>query len=224
MLSIMDQLLAERLALELKIDVTQVVREYWEVVLLNRLFESPGGKNLVFKGGTALRLAYGSPRFSEDLDFSLMVDNMGRVFKEMATGLVQPFAAADITDLATKRWMYLCEIRITEGYLAQPFRIKLEVSRRPAVGHRSELRLITSPATPLQALGRVATLEQLFRDKQDCIVDRAAPKDVFDLWFITQKMGIQYKPPETRISSKELRRELAKYLPSDYHKVIGELL
>jgi predicted nucleotidyltransferase component of viral defense system len=53
----MEQLLAERLALELKIDITQVVREYWEVVLLNRLFESRSGKDLVFKGGTALWLA-----------------------------------------------------------------------------------------------------------------------------------------------------------------------
>ena len=220
----MEQLLAERLALELKIDVTQVVREYWEVVLLNRLFEYPGGKDLVFKGGTALRLAYGSPRFSEDLYFSLLEDSIGKTFKEMASGLVKPFAAADITDLTAKRWAYLCEIRITEGYLAQPFRVKLEVSRRPAPGYEGELRLITSPTTPVQALGRVAALEQLFKDKQDCIMGRDAPKDVFDLWFISQKMGIPYKPPETKIASRELRRELAKYLPSDYHKVIGELL
>lgn len=224
MLSIMEQLLAERLALELKIDVTQVVREYWEIVLLNKLFESPGGKNLLFKGGTAMRLAYGSPRFSEDLDFSLLEDNLGKVFREMATMLVKPFAAADITDLAAKRWTYLCEIRITEGYLAQPFRVKLEVSRRPATGYESELRLITSPTTPIQALGRVATLEQLFQDKKDCIVDRAAPKDIFDLWFISQKMGIPYRPPDTKITPGELKRELAKYLPSDYQSVIGELL
>ncbi len=57
----MEQALAERLAEELKIDVTQVVREFWEVLFLKVLLESPHGKNLVFKGGTALRLAYGSP-------------------------------------------------------------------------------------------------------------------------------------------------------------------
>ena len=53
----MEQTLAERLAEELKIDVTQVVREYWEVLFLKSLLESYHGKNLVFKGGTALRLA-----------------------------------------------------------------------------------------------------------------------------------------------------------------------
>ena len=216
--------MAERLALELKIDVTQVVREYWEVVLLNRLFGSPWSRDLLFKGGTALRLAYGSPRFSEDLDFSLFKNNLGGTFKEAASGLVKPFAVADITDLAAKRWTYLCEIRITEEYLPQPFRIKLEVSRRPAPGYRSELRLITSPTTPVQALCRVATLEQLFQDKQDCIMDREAPKDIFDLWFISQKMGIQYKPPDTKTTPRELKRELAKYLPSDYQRVIEGLL
>ena len=216
--------MAERLALELKIDVTQVVREYWEVVLLNRLFGSPWSRDLLFKGGTALRLAYGSPRFSEGLDFSLFKNNLGGTFKETVSGLVKPFAVADITDLAAKRWTYLCEIRITEEYLPQPFRIKLEVSRRPAPGYRSELRLITSPTTPVQALCRVATLEQLFQDKQDCIMDREAPKDIFDLWFISQKMGIQYKPPDTKTTPRELKRELAKYLPSDYQRVIEDLL
>jgi len=220
----MEQLLAERVARELKIDVTQVAREYWEVIFLNRLFESPDTGGLVFKGGTALRLAYGSPRFSEDLDFSLLEDSLGGVFKKMAAGLVRPFQEAEITDIAAKRWTYLCEVRITEGYLAQPFRVKLEVSRRAAAGYRNEMRLITSPTTPVQALCRVGTLEQLLQDKQDCIRTRVAPKDVFDIWFISQKMGIKYEPPDVKISPKELRRELSKYLPAGYQEVIEGLL
>ena len=220
----MEQLLAERLARELKIDVTQVVREYWEVVLLNRLFDFPTSRDLIFKGGTALRLAYGSPRFSEDLDFSLRKDDLGASFKVLSDELIDPFPVLDITDLASKRWTYLCEIRVTEPYLAQPFRVKLEVSRRPVPGYKSELRLISSPTTPLQALSRVATLEQLYQDKQDCISSRVAPKDIFDFWFISQKLGLQYKTPETQITAAELKRELPKYLPSGYQKVVEELL
>lgn len=220
----MEQLLAERLSLELKIDVTQVVREYWEVVLLSRLLESPESRGLMFKGGTALRLAYGSPRFSEDLDFSLLEDLLGKRFEKICSGMVKPFTEAGITDLATKRWTYLCEIRISEAYLAQPFRVRLEISKRPATDYATELRLITSPATPIQALCRVATLEQLFRDKQECLASRAAPKDLFDLWFISQKMKIPYVPPDASFTPQELKRELAKYLPSGYQQVIGELL
>jgi predicted nucleotidyltransferase component of viral defense system len=72
----MEQYLARQKALELRIDQTQVVREYWELIVLKGLYESLSGRYLVFKGGTALRLAYGSPRFSEDLDFSLTKDTL----------------------------------------------------------------------------------------------------------------------------------------------------
>jgi len=40
------------------------------MIILKKLYGSDQGKSFVFKGGTALRLAYGSQRFSEDLDFS----------------------------------------------------------------------------------------------------------------------------------------------------------
>lgn len=220
----MEQLLAERLAGELKIDITQVAREYWEVLFLKGLLESTHGRNMIFKGGTALRLAYGSPRFSEDLDFVLIEDSLKGGLERLAKKLASPFPEAMITDAAEKRWTYLCEIKVKEGYIPHPFRVKLEISKRSAAGYENRLTLITSPSAPLQVLGRVATLEQLYRDKLDCIEGRAAPKDVFDLWFICQKLKIPYEAPKTSISAKTLRRDLGKYLPADYRKVIEELL
>jgi predicted nucleotidyltransferase component of viral defense system len=53
-----------------------VVREYWELIILKGLYESPQGRYLIFKGGTALWLAYDSPRFFEHLDFSLTQEVM----------------------------------------------------------------------------------------------------------------------------------------------------
>lgn len=220
----MEQLFAEQLAGVLKMDITQVVREYWEVLFLKGLFESTNGNELVFKGGTALRLTFGSPRFSEDLDFSLQKDTLVGKLENIARVLVNPFPEAEITDVAEKRWTYLCEIRIAEGYLPYSFRVKLEISRRPARGCQNQLRLITSPATPLQVLGRVATLEQLYRDNLACAEGRNAAKDIFDLWFICQKLKIPYRPPETSISRKTLKRDLGKYLPAGYRGVIEELL
>jgi len=220
----MEQVLAQRLAGEAKIDITQVVREYWEIGFLKALLESPYGTNLIFKGETALRLAFGSPRFSEDLDFSLLNDTLSGKLETIANDMVAAFPEAVITDLAAKRWTYLCEIKVKEAYLAHPFRIKLEISRRRGPDYQHELRLLTSPATPLQVLGKVATLEQLYRDKQACIRGRTAAKDIFDLWFIAQKLRIPYQPPETSISKKELRRDLGKYLPANYTRIIEELL
>ena len=48
-----------------------IVREYFQHVFLGELYKLPEAEKLLFKGGTALRMIYGSPRFSEDLDFSL---------------------------------------------------------------------------------------------------------------------------------------------------------
>src|SRR3990167_7676647 len=48
-----------------------IVREYAQHLFLAELYQLPGSEKLLFKGGTALRIVYGSPRFSEDLDFSL---------------------------------------------------------------------------------------------------------------------------------------------------------
>ena len=178
--------MAERLAEDLKIDVAQVAREYWEVLFLKSLLESPHGKNLVFKGGTALRLVYGSPRFSEDLDFALLKDSLKGELEGLAKAMADISPEVRVTDVAEKRWTYLWELRVTEAYLPQPFRVKIEISRRSAKGYDYRLNLITSPSTPLQVLGNVATLEQLHGDKLACLQERAAPKDVFDNWFICQ--------------------------------------
>lgn len=48
-----------------------IVREYFQHIFLSEFYQLPGAEKLLFKGGTALRIVYGSPRFSEDMDFSL---------------------------------------------------------------------------------------------------------------------------------------------------------
>src|SRR4030066_763441 len=95
----MEREIAERQARNVKIGVTQVVREFWEMIILKGLFESHEGKSLIFKGGTVLRLVYGSPRFSEDLDFSLTVDNLKGKFKTLVKKIISPYLELSITDL-----------------------------------------------------------------------------------------------------------------------------
>jgi len=45
-----------------------VLKEYLQYKILDIIFSSPYGDDVVFMGGTAIRIAYGSDRFSEDLD------------------------------------------------------------------------------------------------------------------------------------------------------------
>ena len=46
-----------------------ILKEYLQYKILNSIFNSQYAGKLAFLGGTALRIVYGSTRFSEDLDF-----------------------------------------------------------------------------------------------------------------------------------------------------------
>lgn len=46
-----------------------ILKEYLQYKILNSIFNSEHANKLAFLGGTALRIVYGSTRFSEDLDF-----------------------------------------------------------------------------------------------------------------------------------------------------------
>lgn len=50
-----------------------ILREYLQYKILEIIFKNSYGRKLVFMGGTAIHIAHGLPRFSEDLDF----DNRG---------------------------------------------------------------------------------------------------------------------------------------------------
>lgn len=53
-------------------DVVQAMREIMQEITLAGLYRGGFYKNAAFYGGTALRIFHGLPRFSEDLDFSLL--------------------------------------------------------------------------------------------------------------------------------------------------------
>lgn len=219
----MERDIAEDFSKKLKIDSTQIVREFWETIILKGLFDSLEGRTLIFKGGTALRLIYRSPRFSEDLDFSLTEDRLKDKFRQLIKKIVSPYPELSITDLEEKHYTYLGEIKVIEGYLPSPFRIKIEISKRRERGYKSELSLISSPVSTIQCLGRVSTLEQLYKDKLSCLSDRAKPKDVFDLWYICQKLKKLYPSETVSIPKRELIRDLRKYLPKDFWGIISNL-
>ena len=59
-----------RLATKSQTTTVNMAREYCQHLFLSALYQHREANRVLFKGGTALRIIYGSPRFSEDLDFS----------------------------------------------------------------------------------------------------------------------------------------------------------
>jgi predicted nucleotidyltransferase component of viral defense system len=154
-------------------DLTAQQREREDVMLavLMGLATTP----LVLKGGTALSLAYGSPRFSDDLDFDapvrLRLDNKLKQSLPVGVTLVGVDTLKDTETVTRYRIRY-------EG--GHGFRsLKLEISyRTPAPEEEIDL-----------SRGfRVATLPRILRQKlsaaHDGVDPRTKTRDLYDLAFI----------------------------------------
>lgn len=214
----MDRQIAQRLSQELSIEPTQIAQEEWELIILKGFFESEIGNNLIFRGGTALRLAYNSPRFSEDLDFSILKDISSDKFKKITQTIIDRFPQIKITDVASKYYTHLAELKIKEDWLKDAFYIKVEISRRKDYkkGKGYELILLASPTTNIQTLGNVSTLEQIFKEKMSAIKSRKLARDFFDFWFINQKLKKDMDFSKYNFTKKQLKYELHRFLPKNY--------
>jgi predicted nucleotidyltransferase component of viral defense system len=221
----MDKEFALKLSAEIGIDVQQILREEVELVFLRGLFESSFSEKLIFKGGTALRLIFESPRFSEDLDFSL-TDRIGLdEFTKVIGQITKSDERFSIRDLAAKYYTYLAEIKVKEPWQEIAFPVKIEVSKR-VFSEKAEscaVNLAKSPSTNISVMVRSFTLEQMLKDKLRVIEERKMPRDIFDIWFICQKLNKPFPLKNLSYPRGKLRQELRKFLPKKYYLVIEEL-
>lgn len=219
----MDQSFAESFSRKLGIAVEQVVREELEIAILKPLLESRMGNSLVFKGGTALRLAYGSPRFSDDLDFSVLASIEERNFKKACLEAARNVPEATLTEALAKFHTLFALFQFRVPYIGRPFSMKIEVSTRRESwkqGREYELKLLSSEVTNLTVLAQVATLDHMVRDKQEAFKARRQPRDLYDLWFISRKLGREFRLDIKGFDPSLLKRDLRKYLPRSHWRLI----
>lgn len=223
----MDITTAQSLSQKLQISTDQVVREEYEILLLKEIFESEYGSGLVFKGGTALRLAYNSPRFSEDLDFTLIKDFDREKFINFLKELEQKYPAITAVEANEKFYTIFGITRIKEDYLDHTFSIKVEVSKREGewVEDRDySNKVIKSEVTPLTVLAQVASLHRILLEKEDAIKNRKAPRDIFDHWYINQLLKREVKPGFEGYDKEHAKAELHRLLARTYWRVIDSWL
>lgn len=221
----MNKELAEILEKRLGISQEQVVREEYEMIILKTLFESEMGKLFVFRGGTALRLAYGSPRFSEDLDFSVIGAFDQKKLKTLLKKIANQNESLQLREVLQKKYTYFGLFKVQEDFLKQTFSIKFEASVRPVKMQKDrdyQLLVLSSQATSLTTLAQVASLEWIEKEKKTIKLPRV--RDIFDLWFIAQKRGERAKMDFGGWKAKVVRRELHKLLPEDERRLLEQWL
>jgi predicted nucleotidyltransferase component of viral defense system len=218
----LTQTQARKFAVEQQTTIDNILKEHYQMYLIDLLFNSAWEKNLVFKGGTALRLAYASARFSEDLDFSLAGEVDYSDFKTTVERIEKIIPEARVKDIYDKRFTYYARVMFDIEFQPVPIGVRIEVNKNTR-DFDPTVMLLRSPFNNLEIIGRVYTLESLLKDKIRIIEnqERREPRDLFDAWYISQKLN---RPlvikEEYKYDQKDLMDRLNPWLPQSYRKVI----
>src|ERR1700692_1751811 len=86
-----------------KEEALQALREIMQEIALAGLQRSGFFEKAAFYGGTALRILYGLPRFSEDLDFSLLSQDADFYLQPYLDGMTAEFEALGIEIKVTEK-------------------------------------------------------------------------------------------------------------------------
>jgi len=223
----MEQLLADKLSKQLRIAPEQIVREEYELPILRDMFGSRFGPSLVFKGGTALRLAYQSPRFSDHLDFSVIKPINPAKFLQTVETISRRYPTISLDDAWEKRNTLLAAFKIKEVYLPLALGLKVELSTRPTDWVRDKdyvPQRLTSPSSNLVVLANTATLTRIYQDKLETLEARSRVRDVYDLWYLSAKLGKPFPQIKGRFSARVVRRDLNRLLPENERYVVEEII
>ncbi len=219
----------KRQAVQWQTSLLNVSREYIQHLFLSHLYQSPESDHFAFKGGTALRLLYGSPRFSEDLDFTGHVKpfHLARLLAQTAermTGESLPFKTLEAKPTSGGYLaLYQCQVH------EEAVRLELNVSLRNRAP--AEAVLVTSPLVPSYQCLRLP-LREMTAEKIQALLSRKKPRDFFDLYFLLrQRLGIEAIVPLKKrllaevkeLEAKSIQRELKLFLPVSHHKTIANL-
>jgi len=191
-----------------------VVREYIQHLFLSELYRLPGADKMLFKGGTALRVVYGSPRFSEDLDFS-MFSNIHTGLDKSAEQLFLD-TLGKLEDFGFKVELSGKSTSTSGGYFGTasvvfdgfpPVNIEINVSDRGGENPPSEADSITGDFVPTYTVFHLSQ-EKLVEEKIfGALASRKKPRDYYDLYFLLRKnmailQQIHFRNPKTLFVEK----------------------
>ncbi len=195
--------------------------ERFEMELLKWLTDHGFISSVVFGGGTCLRLCFGLPRYSVDLDFFCLQSlehSENSWFESLKKELSSSY---DLRDAQEKYFSYVFEVR-GAGYLRS---LKLEFRKHEFCEPKSstELNVAFSPFSNTQVRLTTFTLAQMAQNKLGALLDRKEIRDAYDLEFLYKKGAFRAKD----LSVSQIKKVLAvlkSFTPRQYKVTLGHLL
>jgi len=188
------------LSKKFKTNAATVLREYLQIWFLSRLYSFTGSEEIFFKGGTALHLIFGAPRFSEDLDFTVQteVEAFERfikpVFKALSREEEVEFKGRKT--LTGKRFLLTARPSVVN----YPVFINLDFSFREKVLSPQKSIIKTQFPVLFTAYVYHLSAQEIMAEKIRAVMTRKKGRDLYDLWFLGSK-GIL---PEERLVKEKL--------------------
>lgn len=216
-----------------------IVREYFQHMFLGELYKLSDAKQMLFKGGTALRIIYNSPRFSEDLDFSLF---------GVLQNKIKPFVEELFVRVLAEIERVGVEVKLGEkigatsgGYFGvatfrmfeySPVGVEINVSSRDGRSIVGEVDSIANNFVPTYTVIHLPQNELVDEKIFGALHERKKPRDFYDLYFIMrkgmlfidQKKQLAGMKDEIVADSKKIdfRGELGAFLPVDQQAIIRD--
>lgn len=233
-----------KLAAQQEIDPYTILREYVQVRFLDELFRVARPHTVFFKGGTAIRLLFGSERFSEDLDFSVPSRDFdaSNLVSRAVRALVAEFSNLTVKKLKTITG-YSARIAFPGPSPHHPLTIKLDFSMRESIlDPQISVLKSTVPAISTTLVEHLSKAE-ILAEKIRAITNRRKGRDVYDFWYLLHSGAIvsskliqkkirfyheHYDSVKLQavISSwneKDLYNDIAKFLPRSQRRIIRHL-
>ncbi len=190
-----------------------LLREYLQAFVLLSLHESEAFRNLAFVGGTALRFLENLPRFSEDLDFSLMDENgydperwFGKVRRDLERSGFDCTVTFNSKNIVNVSWIRFSGLLAQAGLASrqeQKLSIKLEIDTRPPGGAEVQQTVVVRHLTfALRHYG----ISSLMAGKLHALVTRGYPKgrDWFDLvWYRGHRPPVEQDARSARTAPQD---------------------
>jgi len=206
-----------------------VRREYIQHLFLSYFYQQEQAQEIYFKGGTALRIVYKSPRFSEDLDFGSTIQSVDEIEKAVIDTLIAIHKEGIETDIIESKKTsggYLSLIDFTLGSATVRLRIEASFREKELIGVAEQVFNDFIPPYNINVLSK----EQFIDGKLHALIDRQKPRDFYDLYFLLQKDMISPKQKgvlrqiaqlvsKTRINFDQ---ELKQFLPQSHWQVIKD--
>lgn len=170
-----------------------IKQEQFELEVLDKLNSKKLFTNLVFTGGTMLRLCFGLNRFSVDLDFWFIKSaDKNKLFRNVKDYLAQIYT---LKDSASKFHTLLFEIK-SKDY---PRSLKIEI-RKETKKIKTETAIAYSKYSNLQVFLKVVSLKDMMDAKIEAFLRRKEIRDAFDMEFLL-KRGIALDAPAEKLKN-----------------------